>query len=235
MICNLIEILEPAKLACEWFCRRDATLLSADTTISFMIDNLGSSYIAKLMKESLSRRMNERRTDVSRLLQYLYKGNQGSAELNLESVLNFGRMNKTTIIAMTASLVKPSKDISSSESDTEIEAAEEVKSLLSLQEKLDRAITDEITAKITSKTRNLKDITSVVKKELINFEIEGKRGPNLEKAYNDLNTIPPASVEAERVFSDCGNFGTKIRSSLNDESLDMLSFLKSYFKSDNLN
>jgi hypothetical protein len=92
-----------------------------------------------------------------------------------------------------------------------------------------------INAKITSKTRTLKDITSVVKKELINFEIEGKRGLNLEKVYNDLNTIPPASVETERVFSDCGNFETKIRSSLTDESLDMLGFLKSYFKTDNLN
>jgi hypothetical protein len=44
----------------------------------------------------------------------------------------------------------------------------------------------------------LKDFTSVVKKELINFEIEGKRGPNLEKAYNELNKIPLNSVEAER-------------------------------------
>jgi hypothetical protein len=54
-------------------------------------------------------------------------------------------MNKTTIIAMIASLVKPSEDISSRESDTEIEADEdeEVKSPLSLQEKLDRAITDQ--------------------------------------------------------------------------------------------
>jgi hypothetical protein len=39
-------------------------------------------------------------------------------------------MNKTTIIGMIASLVKPSEDISSSDSDTEIEAAEEVKSPL---------------------------------------------------------------------------------------------------------
>jgi hypothetical protein len=137
-------------------------LLSADTTISFMIDNLGSSYLAKLMKESLSRRMNERRTDVSRLLQYLHKGNQSSAEFNSQSVLNFGRMINTTIIAMIASLVKPSEDISSSESDKEIEAAEEVKSPLSLKEKLDRAISDEINAKITSKTRTLKYITRLL-------------------------------------------------------------------------
>jgi hypothetical protein len=62
-----------------------------------------------------------------------------------------------SLIAMIASLVKPSEYISSSEADTEIEAAEEVKSPLSLQEKLDRAITDEKIAEITSKTRTLKD------------------------------------------------------------------------------
>jgi hypothetical protein len=44
----------------------------------------------------------------------------------------------------------------------------------------------------------LKDITSVGNKELNNLEIEGKRGPNLEKVYNDLKTIPPASVEGTR-------------------------------------
>jgi hypothetical protein len=131
---------------------------------------------------------------------------------------------------MITSLVKPPEDISSAE----IETAVEVKSLVSLQERLDRAITVEINAKIISQTRTLNDITSDVKKELILFEIEGKRGPTLEKVYNDLNTIPPTSVESERGSSDCGNFETKIRSSLNNESLDMLSFLKAYFKSDNL-
>lgn len=235
VICNLVETLEPVKLACESFCRRDATLLSADTTISFMIDNLGSSDLAKRMKESLCRRMNERRTEVSRLLQYLHKGNQGCAESNFEPLFNFGRMNKTSIITMITSLVKPPENISSSESDAEDEATEEVELPLSLQEKLDRAINDEINAKmkITPKTRTMKDITSVVKKELLNFEIDRKRGPNLARCYDDLNSIPPASVESERVFSGCGKIETKIRSSLNDESLDILSFLRSYFKSEN--
>ena len=56
LICNLIKTLEPIKLACDSFFRRDATLLSADTTLSFMIDNL-----AKRFKEFLSCRINERR------------------------------------------------------------------------------------------------------------------------------------------------------------------------------
>ena len=68
---------------------------------------------------------------------------------------------------------------------------------MSLKEKLDRAINDEINAKISGKTRTMKDITSVLKMELINFEIEEKRGPNPERCYNDLNSILPASVESE--------------------------------------
>jgi hypothetical protein len=66
MIHHLVTTLEPVKLAVEALCRRDATLLSVDTTISF---------IAVQLKESLSRRMNQRRAKVSSLLQYLHKGN----------------------------------------------------------------------------------------------------------------------------------------------------------------
>ena len=43
-------------------------------------------------------------------------------------------------------------------------------------------------------------------------------------------TIPPTSIEPERNFSTTGFFGTKIRSRLNDETLDALVFLKNYYK-----
>jgi ADP-dependent phosphofructokinase/glucokinase len=84
MIHNLVTLLKPVKLAVEALCRRDATLLSAETTISFMINNFGNSDLAVQLKESLSRRMNQRRTQVSSLLQYLHKGNQTYAELELD-------------------------------------------------------------------------------------------------------------------------------------------------------
>ena len=96
-----------------------------------MLDNLTSSDLAKRLKESLFHRMIKRRTDVSRLLQYLYKGNQGYAELNLNALLNFGCMNKTTIISMVASLVRLPENITS-ESEVKIEGAE---SQLSLHKK----------------------------------------------------------------------------------------------------
>jgi hypothetical protein len=76
-------------------------------------------------------------------------------------------------------------------------------------------------SQISSKSGTTKDITSVVKKELDFFEVEGKRGANLESCYENLNSIPPSSVEPERNFSRCGRTATKIRSSLHDPSIDL--------------
>ena len=90
MIHNLVLILEPVKLAVEALCRRDATLLSADTTISFMMNNLGDIRL----KESLAKRINQRRTKLSSLLQYLHKGNQDYTTLELDSQLKFEKINQ---------------------------------------------------------------------------------------------------------------------------------------------
>jgi len=77
-------------------------------------------------------------------------------------------------------------------------------------------------------------MTSVIKIELLHFEIGGKRGSNLEGCYQDLNSISLASVECERVFLRFNKIATKIRSTFNDESLDIFSLLRYYFKSENL-
>jgi len=50
MINNLVTTLEPVNLAVETLCRRDATLLSADTTMSFLLHNLGTNDIAVQLK-----------------------------------------------------------------------------------------------------------------------------------------------------------------------------------------
>jgi hypothetical protein len=118
------------------------------------------------------------------------------------------------------------------ESDNET-AEVELYLQLSMQEKLARAIDKEINSKISSKSRTTKDVMGIVKKGLTIFEIEGKRVANLESCYEHLNSIPPSSVELERVFSGCGRTFTKIRSSLHDDSVDMLTFLRGYFKTEN--
>lgn len=69
-----------------------------------------------------------------------------------------------------------------------------------------------------------------VKIEMALFENGGDRGRYLTKAYEHLLTIPPTSVEPERIFSSAGLFCNKIRSRLGDATLDALIFLKTHYQ-----
>ena len=62
------------------------------------------------------------------------------------------------------------------------------------------------------------------------FENGGNRGHNLELVYQYLLSIPPTSIEPERAFSAAGYLGSKIRSRLNDQTLNALLFLRAYFQ-----
>jgi len=63
------------------------------------------------------------------------------------------------------------------------------------------------------------------------FQSTGKRGRCLELVYRWLMSVPPTSVEAERAFSAAGVLCTKMRSRLDDCTLDvgLLCFLRSYY------
>jgi hypothetical protein len=132
-----------------------------------MINNLGNSDLADQMKESLLRRMNQRRTKVSSLLQYLHKGNQTYAELELDPLLNFESPSKATIVSMVTGLSKPLDHNEPFELESENETAElEIDLQLSMQEKLVRAINKKMNSKICSKSPTVKDVMGIVKKEL---------------------------------------------------------------------
>jgi hypothetical protein len=53
-----------------------------------------------------------------------------------------------------------------------------------MQDKLARATDKEMNSTISSKSRTMKDVTSIVKNELAIFEVEGKREANLESQYH---------------------------------------------------
>ena len=72
--------------------------------------------------------------------------------------------------------------------------------------------------------------SNLIKKEIALFEASKSRPKNLDMIFNALKTIPPTSVEAERAFSSLGLFAIKIRSSLQDDTLDALIFLKQTIK-----
>ena len=73
------------------------------------------------------------------------------------------------------------------------------------------------------------EIQSQIKREFSSFDATGTLPPTLAQIFRTLKAIPPTSVEAERSFSAAGLFLTKLRSRLNDESLDTLCLLRHYF------
>ena len=83
-----------------------------------------------------------------------------------------------------------------------------------------------LTSATTGRTINLK----TVQKELDLFDATGERTLRMLKIMRAIETIPPTSVEAERAFSAAGLFITKLRTRLNNRSVDALCFLRAYYK-----
>ena len=61
------------------------------------------------------------------------------------------------------------------------------------------------------------------------FEVTGDLPPMLTQLKHAISSIPATSVEVERLFSAAGCFVTKLRTSLQDDMVDTLCFLRSYF------
>ena len=94
----------------------------------------------------------------------------------------------------------------------------------SLKEELEQAITlASIPATRPSITPNLN--RRLVQTECEVFEASRVQPANLQTLYEALLTIQPTSVEAERAFSACGLFVTKLRSRLLDSTIDALCFI----------
>ena len=68
--------------------------------------------------------------------------------------------------------------------------------------------------------------------KVCSFNVNGIRARlhQLEDLYKSLALIPPTSVDCERAFSSLGLFVNKIRTGLNDASVDNLCFLRAHFK-----
>ena len=55
----------------------------------------------------------------------------------------------------------------------------------------------------------------------------------LKKLLDALKTIPPTSVQCERAFSSIGQYCTKLRTNLSDETLSALLLLKHHQNNQN--
>lgn len=91
---NTISALLSVKLTVEALCRRDSNLISADAAIQFMFEELAGidGEICQALKTQLVKRVNQRRTEKSSVLQYLH-GQKNTIDFE------FDLATKSTVIA----------------------------------------------------------------------------------------------------------------------------------------
>lgn len=250
LLSDIILALQPIKVAVETLCREDVNLYIADITLKFMLDELANlnTLLSNELSNALIYCIKERRTSYSDVLQYLSDADIADRKRSNEE--DYGIFNKTSKTAITKIIVEliervnkieigttelPAEEISDSDSEhfatIPIPSTSTTTSTASIKEKLTSLIKMKIDVpcKETLTRKTAQDLNQVVKKELTYFQEEKVRGKYIQAAYDLLMTIRPTSVESERAFSAAGLLCTKIRSRLNDDSLNKLCFLRAYF------
>lgn len=99
-----------------------------------------------------------------------------------------------------------------------------------LHKELDSAISKALATRVDLEKCQPKSLIKIIKQEMKLLEGGGSRGRFLSKAYQYLQGVKPTSIESERAFSSAGYLCPKIRSRMNDRTLDNLCFLRTYFQ-----
>lgn len=234
-----MQVLSPVKAAVEALCRQDANLLTADATIKYMLDvldKMNQNFLAEEILAKLEIRLSERRTDLSGVLEYLHCGRLST---NSGHVTIFRPMKKNEIKKILTSLAERLFAEASNQTEHNNLAVDEVVEELEPVPEPDINISQQFQVAISkhlaavNHNRGHHNVERAINREMAQLEDDGSRGRWLELIYNALKTIPPTSVEAERAFSASGKICMKIRSRLNDNILNDLCFLRSYFKKQN--
>lgn len=227
LITKLKLALYPVKLTVDACCTEDATLLTADASLQFMLNELSkqNGSISASLKDELIKRITERRSTMSSVLQYLHCRAAFSKKSYDKEV--FKVLNKNSIHAFILKLLQrlyPEIEDVNNLNDT---LSDEDDIIIPIEDRLRAAISDKLNER--SNIQECNDIDSIIKQELCLFEASNKRGKYLQMAYEFLLTIPPTSIDSERAFSVAGGVCTKIRNRLEDNTLEALTCLKCHF------
>ncbi len=226
---DALEVIESASLALG---KRDCDLQKSEKIFQFVVHKLGEqrSEIGKALLEAVTDRIKERRNATMSGLLIFLDDPAGFSAYETEKILPFPPKSE---------LVKAAKDIfmrlhqkhlpfpKSDEQDKEEE--EEPSEKVSRHEELADFLSQKKKKKVSSLNRlsSAQDVLKVLKKEVTVLEATGIRPSLLEKIYLSLVTLPATSVEVERSFSAAGLFVTKLRTSLNDETINKLFLIRS--------
>lgn len=238
---ELHEILDIIKTIVEILCRRDASLITADVAVKYALKNLKrmNTPLSEEMANALIKRYSERRLIEAATLQYLTNPNQYFADLENDDLSVFPRPTSDEMCRGIVNIIKPMSSDVNIEVDEDIQQHGEDEVVivsdpapqLTKRQELDLEILKATSSsQVKPRQQDNNEYFTTVKIEMALFENGGSRGNNLSLAYNYLKAIPPTSVEPERIFSSAGYICNRLRSSLSDRSLDVISYLRSFYQ-----
>lgn len=234
---DLLLSLQPLKLGVEVLCRRDSTLLTADTTLRFILEKLDKqqSRVSDDLATALRMRIKERRTDLSGIVLYLHNPKKYEKSVKSpEDTFLLPKKNRIRLelIKICERLLTVKEDTGRAEGDRfddeEDDSSDEDITLRNeLETELRKQKNETCTVIAPTKSQNFE---KTIKAEMVEYENKGIKGKHLTLVHKYLNTISPTSVEAERAFSVTGYVCSPIRNKMTDRTLDTICFLRSYFQ-----
>ena len=229
----MVDALEIIEISAVALCNRDFDLLDADVTLNHMLKSLKDDHsdISVKLYHAMEKRILQRRDmNVFGLARYL----------NPDAGTDYESMRKASILPYPTktSLAELAKKhyvrLNPDDKDTNVEAEDNANG----EPAPKKSKKDELYALLAKRkevpTQESVTLITLIKREMAVFEGSGGKqiGEKLAFLKNALATVPPTSVEVERLFSAAGLFVTKLRTSLSDEMLDTLCFLRASLLSD---
>lgn len=227
---SIIDALGPLKVTIEALCCRNTNLLIADATLKFAHSKLiaQTNNLSQSLAASLEKRIKERRTEFSGLIQYLHSGNV-SEENPIFPIPKPERIVQLIKEILDRLYVNDNHDVLQNSADNlGQESTSDIEESVNLKDELYKFIMSSEAS--SQKPSTYMDTETSIKREMALFDSGNSRGKFLELVYDFILKIPPTTVEAERCFSSSGYICSKLRTRLSDKSLDAICFLRSYFK-----
>lgn len=230
---ELVNVLKPIQLAVEALGARDCNLVTSEGIIKFLFNSVSEipGMLAKNFLEALQSRLLERRSkDLISLIMFLQNPNNIKP---MNEICKYGQFfSKSTIFA----IAKYGKELTDhyffNDNDKQCNVLEEVTivDVTPNENSLKLSLANAIMASKRPMAEVRPDDSITLLRQLKLYEATGTKTSTLQKLYDSLMTIKPTSTESERVFSISGSIVTKKRVGLSDHSIDVLCFLKTYFK-----
>lgn len=220
-----MNALEPAKGATTCLSKDGISMLDSETAITFLLNKLQEldTPMARHLHEAIYNRFEARRNSIYTSL-ILYLQHPDLLEINQHfGHPSFKEMNALAVRLMERFFGIPQHQTTEHQVETvpTASSSEDNNFYIQLKDRIEAARCKEV--KASEKSIDYK-------KEMTNYAKLKVRTPILDKLLEGLLTIQATSVASERTFSNSGSFVTKKRSSLSDQSVNALVFLKHYFK-----